>query len=334
MINRISYLLDIIRQFAGKHVMVIGDVMLDEYLNGAVDRISPEAPVPVVSLESRDSKPGGAANVALNLKALGATVSLIGLRGADDAGMTLSNALTTAHISAAYLVKSTTRRTTRKARVMSQGQQLLRVDTEDAQVPNEMERELLLDNVKQCLDDFNIDVIIFQDYDKGVLDEKLITQVIGLAKTLGIPTVVDPKARNLWHYKEVTLFKPNLKEVSAALPSFIIDPKFEDSLTKAHKQLQELLNHQQSLITLGSEGAFLAVEDGNFRIAAHPRRIADVCGAGDSVVAVAALALAVGVAHQDLVELANLAGGLTCEYVGVHPIGISDLERGIEALPS
>jgi len=332
MSDRPNHLLNVIEQFAGKRVLVLGDVMLDEYLYGSVDRVSPEAPVPVVSLRSRASKPGGAANVALNLNSLGAEVVLIGLIGPDDAGESLASALQKDGIDPAYLITSPSRRTTRKARVMSQGQQLLRVDTEDAQPPNDNERERLFAQVKGCLTAENVDVVLFQDYDKGVLDEQLIKAVTALAKRAGIPTVVDPKARNLWHYEGVTLFKPNLKEVSAALPALSIQENQMASLTAAHDALKALLNHEQSLITLGSGGAFLAHGQSHKKIAAHPRRIADVCGAGDSVVAVAALALAVNATAEDLLELANLAGGLTCEYVGVHPIGIADLERGINEL--
>lgn len=332
MSDRTPHLLNVIKKFAGKRVLVLGDVMLDEYLNGSVDRVSPEAPVPVVSLHSRTSKPGGAANVALNLSSLGAEVVLIGLIGPDDAGEKLASALGSDGIDASHLVTSSSRRTTRKARVMSQGQQLLRVDTEDDQAPSEDERQRLFDRVKACLLKGSIDVILFQDYDKGVLDEQLIKGVTELAKRAGIPTVVDPKARNLWHYVGVTLFKPNLKEVSAALPALSIEANQLDSLVAAHDALHALLNHEQSLITLGSGGAFLAQGQTHRKIAAHPRRIADVCGAGDSVVAVAALALAVDAEATDLLELANLAGGLTCEYVGVHPIGIADLKRGIKEL--
>ncbi len=333
MSDRATHLLQLIQQFNGKRVLVLGDVMLDEYLKGAVDRVSPEAPVPVVSLKSRESKPGGAANVALNINALGAEAILVGLIGNDDAGLGLSEALSINGIDSSHLVKSTSRRTTRKARVMSQGQQLLRVDTEDPQPPSDSERAQLLEQVKACLNHGKVDVILFQDYDKGVLDEELIEAVIRLAHAAKIPTVVDPKARNLWFYKGVTLFKPNLKEVSAALPALVINQDEVASLKSAHLALQRLLEHKQSLITLGSGGAFIAYEDDQQELlAAHPRRIADVCGAGDSVVAVAALALAVEAMPSDLLELSNLAGGLTCEYVGVHPIGIQDLVRGVEEL--
>ena len=333
MSDRTTHLLQLINQFAGKRVLVLGDVMLDEYLKGSVDRVSPEAPVPVVSLKSRESKPGGAANVALNITALGAEAILIGLIGNDDAGDALAEALSLNGIDAKYLVKSSSRRTTRKARVMSQGQQLLRVDTEDAQAPSDAERSELLQQVKTCLQVGKIDVILFQDYDKGVLDEALIFSVTKLAQESSIPTVVDPKARNLWFYRGVTLFKPNLKEVSAALPSLVINQGDVASLKVAHQALQKLLKHEQSLITLGSGGAFLAFEDESHELlAAHPRRIADVCGAGDSVVAVAALALANDAPPKDLLELSNLAGGLTCEFVGVHPIGTADLIRGVEEL--
>ena len=322
-------LLEIVDAFAGLRALVIGDVMLDEYVYGRVERVSPEAPVPVVALQRREAQPGGAANVALNLASLGADVSLVGLRGDDETGERLAERLAAAGLDGRHLVTSPTRRTTRKTRVMAQGQQLLRVDTEDDAPPSPEEEGLLWAAIGPLLA-AKPDVVVFEDYDKGVVSAALIARVVAAARERGIPTVVDPKLRNFWDYAGVTLFKPNLKEIRAALPGHVIDAGDEGSLAAGDARLRERLGHGSSLITLGAGGAFLGGADFRALVPAHRRRIADVCGAGDTVVATAALALAAGAAPGDLLALANLAGGLACEYVGVHPIVRGDFERGVE----
>ena len=329
LIARLQRLID---GFSQHRVMVIGDVMLDEYLHGQVDRVSPEAPVPVVALKEQESQPGGAANVALNCLSLGAQVALIGLYGQDRGGEILLEALRNAGLSADGLVKSDWRRTTRKTRIMAQGQQLLRVDVEDDAPTRPAELEALWSQVESSIEAFAPEVIIFEDYDKGALSEELISRVVGKAKSLGIPTVVDPKLRNFWSYKDVSLLKPNLKEVRAALPGMRIDADDAGSLAAAHQALQDRLGHRWSLVTLGADGAFMESESGHLKIAAHRRRIADVCGAGDSVVATAALSIAAGGTAEEILELANLAGGLACEYVGVRPLSRSDFARGLNTV--
>lgn len=321
-------LLAIIDTFPGRRALVIGDVMLDEYIYGDVDRVSPEAPVPVVALRKREAQPGGAANVALNLRSLGAEVALVGLRGDDDTGERLVETLADAGIEGAGLVVSEARRTTRKTRVMAQGQQLLRVDTEDDAPPSQAEEALLWNRIERLLA-AQPEVIVFEDYDKGALSAGLIARIVSRARALHIPTIVDPKLRNFWAYRDVTLFKPNLKEIRAALPGEVIDPERLDSLRAGHEALRARLRQEGSLVTLGALGAFLATGGFQARVPAHRRRIADVCGAGDTVVATSALALASGAAHEDLLALANLAGGLACEYVGVHPIRRGDFVRGL-----
>ena len=321
----------IIDRFAQRHALVVGDVMLDEYLHGYVERISPEAPVPVVSLRERVVRPGGAANVALNRAALGASVDLVGLRGRDEAGAALVAAITQAALSAESLVASDGRRTTRKARVMSGGQQLLRVDTEDTHPAEEPETAALAEAVAVALDRRVPDVIVLQDYDKGTLTPGLITRVCDLAAARGVPVVVDPKARNFWCYRGVALFKPNLKELAEALTDVAFGQVTLEVLEAGHEALARRLGHERSLVTLGARGAYLrrGTEPGRL-LPAHPREVADVCGAGDSVAATAALALAVGADDEALLSLANLAGGLACEHVGVRPVGARALR---EALP-
>ncbi len=321
-------LLSIVDSFVGKRVLVLGDVMLDEYLYGEVDRVSPEAPVPVVALQRREAQPGGAANVALNVAALGAQVELVGLCGRDETGVRLREALQLSRIDGAGLIESADRRTTRKTRIMAQGQQLLRVDTEDDYPTTGVEVEHLWERLIRSIT-ARPDVIIFQDYDKGVLSADLIARVVAEATRLAVPTVVDPKLRNFWSYRGVSLFKPNLKEIRAALPGADILPGEVGSLQRGHRLLSERLQHAGSLITLGAGGAFLSNGTFERRIPAHRRRIVDVCGAGDTVAATTALALAAAADHADLLELANLSGGLACEYVGVHPIRREDFRRGL-----
>ncbi len=326
--NYAKRLLGIVDSFAGKRVLVLGDVMLDEYLYGEVDRVSPEAPVPVVALGKREAQPGGAANVALNAAALGAEVELVGLCGRDETGTRLRDALHRSGIAEGGLVTSDERRTTRKTRIMAQGQQLLRVDTEDDALTTDAEVELLWARLERSIA-ARPDVIIFEDYDKGVLCAELIGRVVASAQRHGVPTVVDPKLRNFWSYRGVSLFKPNLKEIRAALPGAEIRPGDMTSLQRGHHLMSERLGQGGSLITLGAEGAFLCYGEFERHRPAHRRRIADVCGAGDTVVATSALALAAGASLADLLELANLSGGLACEYVGVHPIERADFKRGL-----
>ncbi len=324
-------LLGIVDAFRQKRVLVIGDVMLDEYLYGKVDRVSPEAPVPVVAMRGREAQPGGAANVALNVAALGAGVELVGLCGRDETAEQLQTALRASGLTPEGLVASPDRRTTRKTRVMAQGQQLLRIDTEDEDPTTDLELALLWAVLEPAIAR-RPDVIIFEDYDKGALSAELIARIVDRARATGIPTVVDPKLRNFWSYRGVTLFKPNLKEIRAALPGEHIHPSDVDSLRRGHLALQARLGQEGSLITLGAEGAYLEMADFQRHVPAHRRRIADVCGAGDTVVATAALALACGAAREELLDLANLAGGLACEYVGVHPIEREDFRRGLASV--
>lgn len=307
--------------------------MLDEYLHGAVERVSPEAPVPVVTLRQRVLRPGGAANVALNALALGAAVELIGLRGQDEAGRALRSALTEYGLTSTNLIDSPARRTTRKARVMSAGQQLLRVDTEDTHPATDEERERLSRAIREAFERSAPDVVICEDYDKGTLTPTLIEELVRLAARVGAPVAVDPKARNFWSYRDVALFKPNLKELLDALPELGPGPLSAADLALADERLRERLGHGRSLITLGAGGAYINDGSGSgLRLAAHPREVADVCGAGDSVIAAAALALAAGAGDGDILALANLAGGLACEHVGVRPVTGDQLLAGVGSL--
>ncbi len=296
-------------------VLVVGDIMTDAYIWGNVNRISPEAPVPVLEPKQKEERPGGAANVALNLVSLGAQVFLAGVTGADDAGQRLTNLLHNLNINTQAII-SCNRPTTVKTRLIANNQQMIRIDEEvTADLTTEEENELL-QSVENILNTHKIDLIIFEDYNKGVLTEHVIQQIIAWANNRNIVTAVDPKFKNFFLYKNVTLFKPNLKELQKGLGK-TIDNKDENSLIKLCAELTNELNCNTILVTLSESGMFVYQNNGSFRIPAHVRNIADVSGAGDTVISIAALCLACKTDIETAVALANLGGGLVCEKVGV-----------------
>ena len=320
---------DIFEAFNQLNILVIGDVMIDRYLTGRVDRISPEAPVPIIQLLQSDNRLGGAANVALNLKALGATPYLCSVVGADDNGRTFLDLLPANGISNRGVIQSPDRITTVKTRLMAAGQQLLRVDQEVSDDLNEDDARKLLATVRELLDQHDIHVLLFQDYNKGVLTPAVIREIILEALQRGIPTAVDPKFNNFWDYKRVTLFKPNLKEIKAQLPEVVVESA---SLKRAADQIRARLDNRYTLITLSEKGLFFD-NNGTYGILpTYPRSIADVCGAGDSVISIVSLGLALGMDLQEVALLANLAGGQVCEKVGVVPVDKAQLEREYAAL--
>ncbi|MFY7795091.1 MAG: bifunctional heptose 7-phosphate kinase/heptose 1-phosphate adenyltransferase [Chitinophagaceae bacterium] len=295
--------------------LVIGDVMLDAYLWGRVDRISPEAPVPVVQLTRKDHRIGGAGNVGLNLAALGASVSMLSVTGADEESAILRRMFRDGGIASDDMIEVEGRVTTTKTRVISRNQQMLRIDNEVTDPIDADTEGRLLELVTRRLEIDRPDVLIFEDYDKGVLTETLIRAVTDQCRSLGVITAVDPKRRNFFSYAGVDVFKPNLKEVREGL-MLESDPVSLPALIEADRRLRERLGHVFSFITLSDRGVFHA--DGRHAelIPSHMRNIADVSGAGDTVIAVAALAFA---ATQDMglsARMANIAGGLVCEEVG------------------
>lgn len=304
-------------KFSSLKALVIGDLMVDSYLFGKVDRISPEAPVPVVLLDKRDYRLGGAANVALNLRALGAEVAIASVVGQDDMGDKLAELLRADGISTEGLVQSNERKTTVKHRIIGNNHQMLRVDDEDLHDLSSREQAALLGWIEGELD--NYDVLVFEDYNKGVLGESLIQSVIKLAKEKGIPSVVDPKKNNFLSYTGATLFKPNLKEIREGL-NLESALKTEEEVKQAVIRLQGLLNTDMIMVTLSERGVLISDRKNWEHLPAHVRNISDVSGAGDTVVSVAALCLALGAPIRDIAFLANLAGGLVCEKVGVVPI--------------
>lgn len=322
---------DIFDAFKGKNILIIGDVMVDAYIWGQVDRISPEAPVPVVAVQKRESRLGGAANVALNIRNLGGVAHLCGMTGEDDKGRLFEELMKTEGLPARGLAKSARRPTTVKFRIIGNNAQMLRVDEESIAPLDHAEQTLLLERIKGLIDTGTIDAIVFEDYDKGVITPGLIEEVTAMAKEQQIPIAVDPKKNNFLSYADVDLFKPNLKELREGLKldSDLSDPL---DLKAASRAIHDKLHIRQVMVTLSDKGIFLSVknEQGGIRdviIPAHLRSIADVSGAGDTVIGTAAMCMAVGADDVLMAALCNLAGGLVCEQLGVVPINKDKLLR-------
>lgn len=309
--------------------LIIGDIMIDSYLWGKVERISPEAPVPVLNVQRREYRLGGAANVALNVQALGATPVLCAVVGDDADGQKMLDILSDNGLTTDGILQSTNRITTVKHRVISGSHHLLRIDSEDDSVIKAPEQEALLQKIAALLP--TCQVVIFEDYDKGVLCENVIQQTIKLAQKLQIPTIVDPKKRNFMHYAGASLFKPNLKELREGL-KIDVDINDDAQIAQSVEQLKARLGVDAALLTLSERGMYLDMDTQKHHIPAHLRQISDVSGAGDTVVSIAALCLALHLPPRQVVELANLGGGLVCEHVGVVPIDKTRLKEEAEKL--
>jgi len=296
-------------------VAVVGDVMLDTYWWGKVDRISPEAPVPVVAVSKKEQRIGGAGNVALNIASLGASVSMISVLGKDDDGNQLTALLKENNINTAYLVHSEHRITTNKIRIISRNQHMMRLDAELSNDLDTADEDRLLYAFENYIAAESPGIIILEDYNKGVLTENVISRITGLCKKHHILTAVDPKRKNFFAYEGVDIFKPNLKEVKDGL-NILRDEINISVLKDMHLLLKEKLNHRISLITLSEKGVFYQQENIASIIPTHIRSIADVSGAGDTVIAVASLIYAATADAKLMAEVANIAGGLVCEEVG------------------
>ncbi|MCG8311107.1 MAG: bifunctional ADP-heptose synthase [Cytophagales bacterium] len=315
---------EIFDKFSGLKALIIGDVMIDSYIWGKVERISPEAPVPVISITNKETRLGGAANVAKNIAALGATPLLCSVVGTDHDGDALLGLMDTRKMDPRGMVQSDDRMTTVKERMLSSSQQLLRIDRETTKPLSPDDRDELLNKVYKLIDE--ADVVIFEDYDKGVLDKKLITTVVDLANSKNIPTAVDPKKENFLSYGNVTLFKPNLKEIREGLK---LDFKNEDeiAISKASGTLRDKMEIDKVFITRSEFGVYISSNEHQHFIPAHVRSISDVSGAGDTVISTASLCLALGLPDKFIAELSNLAGGLVCEHLGVVSVDKDQLLR-------
>lgn len=307
------------QQFEKLKVVIIGDVMLDKYVYGHTDRISPEAPVPVVNVDKIEGRLGGAANVAMNIKAMGATPFIVSVTGFDKDGSEIHELFVQNKISTKYLIEAPGRITSSKTRVLAKNQQMIRLDLETTEDISGKIENSVLQLTKDLIETEKPDVLIFEDYNKGTLTERIIKEITGLCKTHDIPVAVDPKKKNFFAYRDCNLFKPNLREIRESLNHQFDELKSEE-LHHAANKLREKLNHQITMLTLGEHGMYMQTADQHLHVPAHIRNIADVSGAGDTVISIAALCLAAKTDLQVMAALSNLAGGLVCEYAGVVPI--------------
>ena len=300
-------------------VAVIGDVMLDTYWWGNVERISPEAPVPIVAVSKREKRIGGAGNVALNIKSLGATVAILSVLGDDEDGLQLRELLKENNIDSRFILESKKRITTNKIRIISRNQQMMRLDAEHTEDIDETDQTNLFNQIEKYIVTERPDIVIFEDYNKGILTQNIIQQTIDLCIENNIPTAVDPKRKNFFAYRNVTLFKPNLHEVFTSLNHLPGEVSVK-VLSDIHEQLKEQLHHDISMVTLSEKGIFYQEGSNKNIIPSHRRNIADVSGAGDTVIAVASLIYASTKNIHLSAEVANIAGGIVCEEVGTAAI--------------
>jgi rfaE bifunctional protein kinase chain/domain len=317
------------------NIMVIGDVMVDSYLWGKVERISPEGPIPIVVLRKRENRMGGAANVAMNIRSMGANPILCSVIGTDDKGDQFLELLKKEKITDDGIVRSAQRTTTTKFRIFGNSYQMLRVDEE---MDNDLAQGDFLTMIRvidQILAHVDVHCIIFQDYDKGVITQRLIGEVVKRAVAAKIPVTVDPKKKNFLAYQQVTLFKPNLKELKDGL-NLAEELQDNQSVIDAAQQLRTALDCRYVLTTMSDKGVLMSLKDRseeqNIFIPAHMRMISDVSGAGDTVITLASLCLALNRSPREIAYISNLAGGLVCEEVGVVPINKEKLLMEVTGL--
>lgn len=313
------------------NVLIIGDVMIDAYMWGSVNRISPEAPVPIVAVSKKENRLGGAANVALNIQAMGAKPILCAVIGDDADGITFTELLKKQKLNTDGLLRIKNRPTTVKTRIIGNNHQMIRVDEELETAIGASDTTKLIALIKKQISTGKINVIIFEDYDKGCITPALIKEVVAAAKQKNIPVVVDPKKKNFLSYSGVSLFKPNLKELKEGLKTDLQ----KGDINELNKVVDRFLKEQKigaALITLSEKGVYINDTKNKIVIPAHVRDITDVSGAGDTVVSVAALCVAAGLPSKTIATLANLAGGLVCEKVGVVSINKKQLLEEAEKL--
>jgi rfaE bifunctional protein kinase chain/domain len=316
----LSQLASIFNQWNSTTALIVGDSMIDAYFYGTSTRNSPEAPVPIINLTKKECRLGGAANVALNIKALGATPILCSIVGKDRNGMQLKSLLENESLSTKGIVVDESRCTTVKTRVIGNNQHYLRIDEEETKLINQNIENQLFTSISSLIK--TADVIIFQDYNKGILSPNLIKSITQLCNESSIPIVVDPKHDQFFDYQNCTLFKPNKKEIAEAYQMQENEIKDIETWTK---RLRSDLNAKNVMTTLSEDGVLIVNEQDQHHQTAYPRNILDVSGAGDSVLSVAALCVALELPNPTIAGLANLAGGLVCEKIGVVPVDKAQL---------
>ena len=319
-----EHIREIFKSFNNLNVLIIGDVMIDSYLWGKVNRISPEAPVPIVTVKNKERRLGGAANVALNIQALGANPILCSVIGVDIEGQAFMELLKTQKLSQKGILKSRDRITTVKTRIIGNNSQLLRVDEEEETDIIYTETQQLLTLISYIINHDKIDVIIFEDYNKGLINTKLISKVVELSKSKNITTCVDPKKKNFTSYKGVSLFKPNIKELREGikLDNYVENINEIQRAVSSYRVKQKI---ETVLVTLAEKGVITNSRKVKEHLPAHIRSIADVSGAGDTVISVASLCRALECSDILTAAIANLSGGLVCEQIGVVPVNKEQL---------
>lgn len=311
-------------------IVVIGDVMIDSYMWGKVNRISPEAPIPIVSIQKKEERLGGAANVGLNIKSLGAEPILLSVIGDDIYGKIFFDLLQQSKISTKGIVVNSKRKTTIKTRVIGKNQHLLRVDEEDtSDISFDIENKLL-EKLENIISEHKVDAIVFEDYNKGVLTKRMIQESIRIANESNIPTLVDPKQDNFFEYKDVTLFKPNFKEFIQGFKLDIEKDNYKTISNFANQYIKQN-NIKSMLITLSENGILISYANKYSHFDALEIDIADVSGAGDTVISVAALCLASGLSFDKIAQISNIAGSLVCEKVGVVQVSKNQLLETVKS---
>lgn len=312
--------------FQKLHVLVIGDLMLDVYQSGNVNRISPEAPVPIVNIKKSFERLGGAANVCQNIISLGAKCSVVGMVGNDRAGKTIKSLFVENSINSDQVIVSDSRPTTTKTRIIADDQQVVRIDKEEKLLITNSEEDKILYNLKKIINE--IDVIVLQDYNKGLLTENLIKKIVKISNKNSKFIFVDPKFDNFFAYRDVLLFKPNKKETEKKL-GFALNSI--ENINRAAKMIKKKLHCKNILITLGENGMLLLSDDDQyFKIQTRARKVHDVSGAGDTVISTLALFYTAGYSLAQSTVIANIAAGKVCEYIGVVPIKFNDLNNAIK----
>ena len=308
------------KEYAKKNILVIGDIILDAYIYGKVDRISQEAPVPIVAIDRKKFKPGGAANVALNLSGLGSNVQLLGVTGDDNNARELQNCFQEPENIQLHLVKDKSRSTIVKTRIIADGKQVVRLDEEiTSDIDFTLIKELIKVFNENCKD---IDGIIVEDYNKGTLPKAIISHVVSYSSHHDIPVYVDPKYDNYEYFKGVRLFKPNLLEYNA-----IVRNKQFGDLPNSGFKFKEFLESDILLLTLGADGMSLYHNGQHNQIPTKARKVYDVSGAGDTVIATFAINDLCGLEPLESSTIANLAAGRVCEEIGVFPITVDSLKE-------
>lgn len=317
--------LDILTEAQSKRILVLGDIMLDQYLWGSMERISPEAPVPVVEVRSDSLRLGGAANVAYNIRVLGSTPVLVGLVGTDLYGTRCLEMMESEGLSADGVISDAARPTTVKTRIMAHHQQVLRTDMESRQPAARPVEKKILEHLQRLVPD--VDAVLVQDYNKGVLTRRIITEVAALAKRWKRILTVDPKFDHFFEYAGATVIKPNQLELEVALGVKI---RNEQELCRAGKKAMQRLGCSSMLITRGAQGMTLIEKKGAItHVPARTKKVFDVSGAGDTAISTLTVALSAGASVSEATTMANYAAGLVCGEVGVVPVKREALVRAL-----